>query len=159
MESKVQYDRTLETTRFQELDEARSRYQDVQDRAYELQESLNAALAQFFTAGEISNSFDGINVAVPSQGDTLDDESVTGKGVEQFAFAVKRYRQLIDDLKRELIEAADEAQGELNELQLLAGSKGHEISALQALYEQKLSEPEFTPLRPDRHTIASLNIA
>ena len=159
MESKVQYARTLETTRFQELDEARSRFQDVQDRAYELQESLNAALAQFFTAGEISNSFDSSNVAVPSQGDTLDDESLTGKAVEQFASAVKRYRQLIDDLERELIEAADQAQGELNELQLLAGSKGHEISALQALYEQKLSEPEFTPLRPTRRTIARAKLA
>src|SRR5258708_36782266 len=112
MESKVQYDRTLETTRFQELDEARSRYQDVQDRAYELQESLNAALAQFFTAGEISNSFDGINVAVPSQGDTLDDESLTGKAVEQFAFAVKRYRQVIVNLDRKLIKAPAQSQAE-----------------------------------------------
>src|SRR5258708_29732159 len=101
MESRVQYARTLETTRFQELDEARSRFQDVQDRAYELQESITTALAQFFTAGEISNSFDGINVAVPSQRDTLDNESLTAKPVEQFASAVKRYRQLIDDLERE----------------------------------------------------------
>src|SRR6266705_2610494 len=38
LDSKLQYAHALETTRFQELDDARRRFQSVQDRAYELQQ-------------------------------------------------------------------------------------------------------------------------
>src|SRR2546427_11495570 len=79
--------------------------------------------------------------------------------VEQFAVAIKQYQQVIDKLEHELAEAANLSQGELNELQLLAGSKQYELSEMQALYEQKLSEPEFTPNHPDRRTLARARLA
>ena len=159
LESRVQYARTLETTRFQELDEARGRFQSAQDRAYELQQNLNATLEQFFTDDTFANSFNSFDETTLPQRDATDDESLIGRAVEQFAAAIKRYRQTIDELEHELADAADQAQGELNELQLLAGSKGHEISEVQVLYEQKLSEPEFTPTRPTRRTIARAKLA
>ncbi len=159
LDSKLQYARALETTRFQELDDARRRFQSVQDRAYELQQNLNTTLEQFFSAGAFGNCLDTFGVVVQPQEDTLDDESLTGSAVEHLATAIKRSRELIDKLERELIDAADQAQGELNELQLLVGSKGHEIVEIQALYEQKLSEPEFTPQRPTRRTLARARLA
>jgi hypothetical protein len=45
------------------------------------------------------------------------------------------YRQTIDMLESELIDAADQVQGEMDEIQLLTGSKNHEIAELNALYE------------------------
>jgi uncharacterized protein (TIGR02680 family) len=159
LDSKVQYARILETTRFQELDESRRRFESAQDRAYELQRNLNTTLEQFFTAGTFSSSLESLDAVIQTQGDTIDEESLTGRAVEQFAAAIKRYQHLIDELERELVEAADQAQGELNELQLLAGSKRYELSEAQALYEQKLSEPEFTPMHPDRRTLARARLA
>jgi uncharacterized protein (TIGR02680 family) len=158
LDSKVQYARTLETTRFQELDESRRRFESAQGRAYELQQNLNATLEQFYTSTAYS-AIDPFDAVIQTEGEITGDESLIGRAVEQFAAAIKRYRQLIDELERELFESADQAQGELNELQLLAGSKRHELSAAQALYEQKLSEPEFTPLRSARHTLARARLA
>jgi Putative exonuclease SbcCD, C subunit len=159
LETRVQYARSLETTRFQELDEARRRFQSAQDRAYELQQNLNKTLEQFLTAGASSDSLTMLDEVMQLQGDALEDESLAGRAVEQFAAAIRGYRQLIDAIESELSEAADEVQGELNELQLLAGSKGHEVSEAKALYEQKLAEPEFTPLRSARHIIARAKLA
>src|SRR5256886_11742833 len=159
LDSKVQYARTLETTRFQELDEARHRFESAQDRAYGLQRNLNTTLEQFFIEGISTNPLDIIDDETQVQEDTIDEESLTGRVVEQLATAIKRYQQIIDELDHELAGAANLAQGELNELQLLTGSKQHELSEMQTLYEQKLSEPEFTPSHPDRRTLARAKLA
>jgi SbcC/RAD50-like, Walker B motif len=159
LDSKVQNTRTLETTRFQELDEARHRFESAQDRAYELQRNLNTTLEQFFIEGISTNTLDVIDDATQAQENTTDEESLVGRVVEQLAAAIKRYQQIMDELDRELAVAANLAQGELNELQLLAGSKQHELSELQTFYEQKLSEPEFTPTHPDRRTLARAKLA
>ncbi len=57
------------------------------------------------------------------------------------------------------MEIADSVQGELDELQLLTGSKNHEIAELKALYEEKQAEPEFTPLRSAHRTLARAKLA
>jgi uncharacterized protein (TIGR02680 family) len=161
LESRVQHARTLETMRFQELDETHRRFQSSQDRANELQQSLNKTLEQFLTADETTITLTDtlLDEGIPPQIDTGDDESISGKVVDQFAAAIKGYRRVIEKIEGELIEAADQAQGELNELQLLAGSKSHEVAEVRSLYEQKLSEPEFTPLRPTHRTIARTKLA
>src|SRR2546423_273350 len=159
LDSKVQYARTLETTRFQELDEARHRFEFAQDRAYGLQRNLNTTLEQFFIEGISTNPLDSIDDETQAQENTIDEESLIGRVVEQLAAAIKRYQQIIDELDHELAGAANLAQGELNELQLLTGSKQHELSEMQTLYEQKLSEPEFTPSHPDRRTLARARLA
>src|SRR5205823_2240830 len=130
-----------------------------QDRAYGLQRNLNTTLEQFFIDGIFTNPFDVIDDTTQTQEDTIDEESLAGRAVEQLAAAIKRYQQVMDELDRELAGAANLAQGELNELQLLAGSKQHELSEIQTLYEQKLSEPEFTPIHPDRRTLARARLA
>ena len=159
LDNKVQNARTIETTRFQELDESRRRFESVQDHAYELQRNLNTTFEQFFIDGIFANPLDIIDAETPTQEANADEESLAGRTVEQFASTIKRYQQIIDELERELAEAANLAQGELNELQLLAGSKQHELSEMQALYEQKMSEPEFTPRHPDRRTLARAVLA
>ncbi|HVB24578.1 MAG TPA: TIGR02680 family protein [Ktedonobacteraceae bacterium] len=163
LEAKVQNARMLETMRFQELDEARRRFSTVQDRGYEAQQNLINTLKQFAAAmGDDDNpsfALEALNEEIQSQGEIGDDESLTGSIVEQFALALDNYRQVIDALERELLDAADSAQGELNELQLLTGSKNHEIAEIQSLYEQKLAEPEYAPLRPTRRTLARTKLA
>src|SRR6266516_2060831 len=141
------------------MDKTRRRFESAQDRAFELQQNLDITLEQFFTASVYSSSLDTFDTLTQPQGNTIDEESLTARAIEQFAAAIKRYQQAIDELGRELNEAADQAQGTLNELQLLAGSKSYELSEMQALYEQKLSEPEFTPSHPDRRTLARIRLA
>jgi hypothetical protein len=161
LETKLQYARNLETTRFQELDDVRRRFQLVQDHAHEVQQSLNTMLKQLFPSHESTSSLvETLLVEVlPSQTEITDDESFSGRVVEQFAAVIKGYRQAIETLENELNDAADQLQGELNELQLLAGSKGYEVSEARALYELKLSEPDFTPLRSARHILARAKLA
>ncbi len=161
LETKLQYARNLETTRFQELDDVRRRFQLVQDHAHEVQQSLNTMLKQLFPSHESTSSLvETLLVEVlPPQAEIMDDKSFSGRVVEQFAAVIKGYRQAIETLENELNDAADQLQGELNELQLLAGSKGYEVSEAQALYELKLSEPDFTPLRSARHTLARAKLA
>ncbi|HXZ04183.1 MAG TPA: SbcC/MukB-like Walker B domain-containing protein [Ktedonobacteraceae bacterium] len=159
LDSKVQYARTLETTRFQELDEARHRFDSAQERANVLQRNFETSLEQFFTEGNFNNHLDIMDDTTLDQENAIDEESLVGRVVEQLALAIKRYQQIIDELDRELAGAANLAQGELNELQLLAGSKQHELSEIQTLYEQKLSEPEFTPSHSDRRTRARARLA
>lgn len=159
LDSKVQYARTNETTRFQELDEARRRFESAQDRAYEVQRKLNTTFEQFSLDGISANPLDSIDAESQTQEDSADEENLASRAVEQFAAAIKQYERIIDELERELAEAANLGQGELNELQLIAGSKQHELSEMQALYEQKQSEPEFTPSHPDRRTLARIRLA
>ena len=124
-----------------------------------MQRNLNTTLEQFFIEGISTNPLDNIGDETQAQEDTIDEESLTGRVVEQLATAIKRYQQIIDELDYELAGAANLAQGELNELQLLTGSKQHELSEMQTLYEQKLSEPEFTPSHPDHRTLARARLA
>src|SRR5712692_6979919 len=71
LDSRVQNARTLESTRFQELDEARRRFESAQDRAYELQRNLNNTFGQFFIDGIFTNPLD----AIQAQEATTDEES------------------------------------------------------------------------------------
>src|SRR3989440_11707713 len=73
LDSKVQYARTLETTRFQELDEVRHRFESAQDRAYELQRNLNTTLEQFFIEGISTNPLDIMDDETQAQEDTIDE--------------------------------------------------------------------------------------
>ena len=146
VETQVQFARSQETTRFQELDEARRHFQTVQDRGYEAQQNLDRALELFFAESENSSRLsEELELA---QGE--DDEAQSGRVVEQFATIIHGYRQAIASLESELSEAADQAQGELNELQLLTGGKMREIAEIKALYEQKKAEPEYVPPRSSR---------
>lgn len=154
LETRVQYARSLETTSFQEMDEARRRFQNARDRAYDIQQQLNKALEPFFAADTYSQAYTMLDEVIQLQAEAADDESSSGKAVEQLSAAILGYRKVIDTLESDLREAADQAQSELNELQLLAGSKGHEIAELQALYEQKLAEPEYAPPRSARRILA-----
>lgn len=162
LEAKVQNARMLETMRFQELDEARRRFSDAQDRGYEAQQNLTTVLKQFVASTDDDNSsfaLEMLDEGMQPQGEIGDDESLAGTIVEQFAHALNNYRQAIDALERDLLEAADAAQGELNELQLLTGSKNHEIAEINALYEQKQAEPEYAPSQPTRRTLARAKLA
>ncbi len=146
IDAQVQFARSQETTRFQELDEARRHFQSVHDRGYEAQQNLDRALEPFFAESEnASRLSEELELA---QGE--DDEAQSGRIVEQFATIINGYRQAIGSLESELREAADQAQGELNELQLLTGGKMREISDIKALYEQKKAEPEYVPPRSAR---------
>ena len=127
LDSRVQYARSLETTRFQELDEARHRFESAQDRAYGLQKNLDTTLEQFFIEGIFTNPLDIMDDATQTEEDTTDEESLVGRVVEQLASAIKRYQQIIDELDRDLAGAANLAQGELNELQLLTGKQATRV--------------------------------
>lgn len=52
IDAQVQFARSQETTRFQELDEARRHFQSVHDRGYEAQQNLDRALEPFFAESE-----------------------------------------------------------------------------------------------------------
>ncbi len=152
LESKVQYARNLETTRFQELDEARRRFQDIQDRASQAQQKLYQSLEQFTTLDTA--------LADMQQDDLSDEEeSHAGRIVEQFAAALNDARQMIERLEKELVEAIDLVQSEMDELHLLTGRKMHEVEELKTRYEQKQAEPEFAPQRSTRRTQARAKLA
>ena len=150
LDERVQFARNLENTRFQELDEARRHFQSVQDRIYEAQEQLEKSLEPFFAESELAAQSSTDREFETNE----DDEFQSGRIVERLAAAIQSYRQDIAALEGELSEAADTAQGELNELQLLTGGKMQEIADLKALYEQKLAEPEYIPPRSERRTRA-----
>ncbi|MGI9059270.1 MAG: TIGR02680 family protein [Ktedonobacteraceae bacterium] len=166
LERTVQNARSLETTRFQELDDSRRHFQATQDRAYTAQQHISAVLDQFVKDSNLE-SHDADDDALTStdyaiaqaSGTMVDDASFTERVLEQFAAALNHYREYIDTLESELMEVADSVQGELDELQLLTGSKNHEIAELKALYEEKQAEPEFTPLRSAHRTLARAKLA
>ncbi len=154
LDNKVQNARSLETTRFQELDEVRRHFQAIQDRAYTAQQQFNQALSPFLSASSSTED------ATPSPDETVapttldEDESQSGGVVERFVAALQTYRQTIEQLEAELDERADQVQGEMNEVQLLTGGKMRELEEIKTLYEQKRAEPEFAPQHPERRTIA-----
>jgi uncharacterized protein (TIGR02680 family) len=160
LDNKVQNARSLETTRFQELDEVRRHFQAIQDRAYTAQQQFKRALAPFLAASSFSQE------AAPSPDDTVapttfidEDESQSSGVVERFASALHSYRQTSEQLEAELAEKADQVQSEMNELQLLTGGKMREVEEIKKLYEQKRAEPEFAPQHPERRNIARARLA
>ncbi len=165
LERTVQNARSLETTRFQELDDSRRHFQATQDRAYTAQQQISAVLDQFVKDSNLDSqrffaaAQNDVDAIPQASGTLVDDASFTERVLEQFSAALNHYREYIDTLESELMEVADSVQGELDELQLLTGSKNHEIAELKALYEEKQAEPEFTPLRSAHRTLARAKLA
>ncbi len=155
LETSVQHARNLETTRFQELDHSRNRFQSAQDRFNEALLMLNNTLEQF-TSRE---SLQLLQETMPLQGDVTEDDALPARVVEQCANTLNHYRQVIDALESELSQTASQVQAKLNELQVVQGGKLREIEEVKTLYEQKLAEPEFTPLRSERHILARTKLA
>ena len=154
LDAKIQNARELESIRFQELDDISRSFQHTKDRAYEAQLNLAKTLESFNSSALFS-----VDELMPPPVDMSDDDALLANVVEQFANALESYSQVIDALDRDLIDLADQLQGELDELQLLTGGKMREVSEAKALYEQKLAEPEYTPQHPTRRTIARARLA
>ncbi len=152
LDTQVQYARNLETTRFQELDEARRHFQLARERSYEARRALDEMLKAFLPDEESSGTLE------PEE-EILSDESLTGNVIEQFASALANYRQLIDRLEDDLMGAIDLAQSEQSELQSAVGGKRQQVDDLEALYEQKKAEPEVTPARSERRIAARARLA
>ena len=153
-DDKLQNARGLETTRFQELDEARRRFQTLQDQIYETRQKLNEFFEQWNTESNrlfSSELIDHALAMIALDEDTGEESSEDGSHATRVLFTVTSaltgYRQLVETLERDLLEATDAAQGELNELQLLTGSKSQQLATLQEEYERKRAEPEYVPPR------------
>ncbi len=168
VDDKLQNARSLETTRFQELDEARRRFQTLQDRIYETRQKLNEVLekwvevdSRLFPSESIESSLAmiALNEDTQAEEDTLEDESHATVVLSAVTHALNGYRQLLETLEQELLDAADQVQGELNEVQLLTGSKSQQLSTLQEEYERKRAEPEYVPPRTERRTQARIELA
>ena len=155
LETDVQHARNLETTRFQELDHTRQRFQSIQDRFYEARLMLDNTLEQFTS----QESLQMPQETTLLQGDIVEDDALPERVVEQCAAVLSHYSQTIGALESELTQAAIQVQVQLKELQVIRGGKLREIEEIRTLYEQKLAEPEFTPVRPARHTIARTKLA
>ncbi len=155
LETHVQHARDLEITRFQELDQSRNRFQSAQDRFNESLLIFNTTLEQFISP----ESLQLFQETMPLQGDISEDDALPARVLDQFALLLNHYRQALDALEIELMQEANQHQVKLNELQVLQGGKLREIKEVTTLYEQKLAEPEFTPLRSTRHTIARTKLA
>lgn len=162
-DQRVQNARSLETTRFQELDEARRRFQNIREHMQEARQRLNKTLEEWLTSSDIDLASEDISsfaledtLAVE---DVQDNESYTSSVLTQLQSALTEYRGIVQRIERELLDAADQVQGELNELQLVTGSKNHERGVLEAAYERKVAEPEYVPPRSQRHTLARAKLA
>jgi hypothetical protein len=155
LETDLQHARNLETMRFQELDHIRQRFQSIQDRFYEARLMLNNTLEQFTS----SESLQLPDESTLPQDNIVDEDALPERVIEQFAALLIHYSRTIDALESELTRAAIQVQAQLNDLQVFQGGKKREIEEIRALYEQKLAEPEFTPVRPERHTIARAKLA
>ena len=163
----LQNARSLETTRFQELDEARRRFQAIQDRMHGTRQKLNEVLEQWvdvesrlFPSEFIEASLAMIALDEETQAEeTAEDGSHASVVLSAVTNALAGYRQIIATLEQELIEAADQIQGELNEVQLLTGSKSQQLSTLQEEYEHKRAEPEYVPLRSTHRVQARKELA
>ena len=162
-DQRVQHARSLETTRFQELDEVRRRFQSIREHIQDARQKLNKTLEQWLLSSEIDLSSEDIS-SITSV-DTLfvedgqENEAYTTSIVTHVQNTLLEYRGIIQRIERELVDAADQVQGELNELQLVTGSKNHERSELEAAYERILAEPEYVPPRSPRRTLARAKLA
>ncbi len=164
----LQNARSLETTRFQELDEARRRFQTIQDRVYDTRQKLNEVLekwvdadSRLFPSESIKRSLAMITLDEETQveEETAEDDSYATGVLSAVTNALTGYRQIFETLEQELLDAADQIQGELNEVQLLTGSKSQQLSTLQEEYERKRAEPEYVPLRSSHRTQARRELA
>ena len=160
-DDRLQNARTLETTRFQELDEARRRFQTLQDQIYTTRQKLNEIFEQWntesnrvFASEPIEHALAMIVIDEDTEGDNAEDGSHATRVLAAVTNALTGYRQLVEVLEDDLLDAADAAQGELNELQLLTGSKSQQLATLQEEYERKRAEPEYVPPRSNRRTQA-----
>lgn len=155
----IKHVRENEATRFQELDEARQRFQQARDKSSAAQQQVQRILEPFLVASELAEAHTLLNEGAFVLESSFDEEASITLVVENFATQIKEYRQLIEQLEQELSEAMDQAQSELDELQLLTGSKQQEITTLQALYEQKEAEPEWVPVHSSRRSQARTRLA
>jgi len=155
LDAQVQNARESETTRFQELDETRRRFQSARDRFYDALATLNSTLEQF-DQPEVDQP---ARTSLLLRDDLAEDEALPTRVVEQCARSLDHYRLLIDNIENELRQAAQQTQTWLNELQVERGGIQREFDEVSALYEQQRAEPEFTPARLTRHTIARAKLA
>ena len=160
LETNLHHTRSLETTRFQELDESRRRFQSVQDHFYDAQQQVAQELTHY-TSNELE--MEDMEVDLPSTADDApfpsEDESSPVNLVELCAATLNGYRQTIDMLEQQFDSKARQVQETLNELQQRIGVKRREIEEIEQLVEQKRAEPEFTPTHPERRTIARTRLA
>ena len=107
VDDKLQNARSLETTRFQELDEARRRFQTLQDRIYETRQKLNEVLekwvevdSRLFPSESIESSLAmiALNEDTQAEEDTLEDESHATVVLSAVTHALNGYRQLLETL-------------------------------------------------------------
>jgi hypothetical protein len=155
LDAQVQNAREYETTRFQELDETRRRFQSAHDRFYDALAALNSALEQF-AQPEVARP---IHSSLLQQDNLAEDEAQPAHLIEQCARSLDQYRQTIENIERDLHQSAQEAQARLNELQVERGGVQRAFDEVTTLYEQKRAEPEFTPVRQARHTLARAKLA
>lgn len=158
LEATVQHARNLEATRFQELDLARNRFQSVEDRFNEAVLMLNNTLEKF-TSQESLQLLQETMLLQGDMGNVVDDDALPARAVEECSLILEHYRRTIDELETEFMQEANQGQAKLNEFQVAQGGKLREIEEVRKLYEQKLAEPEFTPLRSPRHTAARAKLA
>src|SRR5260370_8670293 len=92
LETNVQHARNLETTRFQELDPSRNRFQSAQDRFNEALLMLNNTLEQF-TSRE---SLQLLQETMPLQGDVTEDDPLPARVEEQSPKTLNHYPQPIN---------------------------------------------------------------
>ena len=155
LDAQVQNAREHETTRFQELDETRRRFQSARDHFYDALATLNSTLAQFTLPEDVRP----LHETMLLRDELAEDEALPARVVEQCAQALDYYRLAIDSIENELHQAARQSQARLNDLQVERGSAQRQYDETTLLYEQKAAEPEFTPTRPARHNVARAKLA
>ncbi len=155
LDAQVQNAREYETTRFQELDETRRRFQSARDRFYDALASLNSALEQFAQPEVVQPMHSSLLL----QDDMAEDEAQPARVIEQCARSLDQYRQTIENIERVLHQSAQEEQARLNDVQVERGGVQRAFDEVTTLYEQKRAEPEFTPARQARHTLARAKLA
>ncbi|HEY6540389.1 MAG TPA: SbcC/MukB-like Walker B domain-containing protein, partial [Ktedonobacteraceae bacterium] len=155
LDAQVQNAREYETTRFQELDETRRRFQSARDRFYDALATLNSEL-EHFTLPEVAQQE---HSSLLLQDDIAEDEAQPGRVIEQCARSLDYYRQAIESIEAELHRSAQQAQVRLNELQIERGGVQRAFDEVSTLYEQKRAEPEFAPPRQERHVLARAKLA
>ena len=150
LDAQVQNAREYETTRFQELDETRRRFQSARDRFYDALAALNSTLEQFAQPEDVQPE----HTSLLLRDDMAEDESQPARVIEQCARSLDQYRQAIESIERELHRSGQEAQARLNDVQVERGGAQRAFDEVTTLCEQKRAEPEFTPARQARHRLA-----
>jgi Putative exonuclease SbcCD, C subunit len=155
LDAQVQNAREYETTRFQELDETRRRFQAARDRFYDALATLNSTLEQF-AQPEVARP---IYSSLLQQDDMAEDEAQPARVIEQCARSLDYYRQTIESIESALHQETQQVQARLNDLQVERGGVQREFDDIITLYEQKRDDPEFAPPRQERHALARAKLA